>query len=516
MKNKITLLGCLFFAFGIADAAEFTGTYNNDGGHRTTLSGLSKNIDAVLNSTPNEAADSGINYRGGSQTMKSMTVVDRTSTPEVAGDANIAGNFTIDTNSAGAYQGLSVNNMTLVASNVVVKNSLSSTAAVNLNFGQLVLNGDATQTQTLTFNGVSANVSTANTTIIGQTANTTSKIIIDSASNVNWSGNIYSGVRGATFPADSGLAVNGVLNMDGDIAVYGYASIGSGGVLNMNGKTLSMTGTLTVAGTLNFVGDSGTQSDRFYHYGTLLLTNTSPSSQFTIYNIDSGYSGAATLTQSVAEGDNTGIRIKGTANISYGSTWTVNEKLELAGRSNGTAKLNIDAKSSSVKITVGENQEARFGLLGNSVATLKTENAVTMDDGSSVKLFVDESSSSLANKLVLDASQKFKKIELNGNLEITLAATAVLSLDDDSEATISIAEGKYLTIYNFRDDAVYVGGNLDVSVLSQIKAYNSESELQNLVVNEGWLQAQAVPEPAEWAAIFGAFALALAFRRRRK
>lgn len=102
--------------------------------------------------------------------MKSMTVVDRTSTPEVAGDANIAGNFTIDTNSAGAYQGLSVNNMTLVASNVVVKNSLSSTAAVNLNFGQLVLNGDATQTQTLTFNGVSANVSTANTTIIGQTA----------------------------------------------------------------------------------------------------------------------------------------------------------------------------------------------------------------------------------------------------------------------------------------------------------------------------------------------------------
>lgn len=135
MKNKITLLGCLFFAFGIADAAEFTGTYNNDGGHRTTLSGLSKNIDAVLNSTPNEAADSGINYRGGSQTMKSMTVVDRTSTPEVAGDANIAGNFTIDTNSAGAYQGLSVNNMTLVASNVVVKNSLSSTAAVNLNFG---------------------------------------------------------------------------------------------------------------------------------------------------------------------------------------------------------------------------------------------------------------------------------------------------------------------------------------------------------------------------------------------
>lgn len=345
MKNKITLLGCLFFAFGIADAAEFTGTYNNDGGHRTTLSGLSKNIDAVLNSTANEAADSGINYRGGSQTMKSMTVVDRTSTPEVAGDANIAGNFTIDTNSAGAYQGLSVNNMTLVASNVVVKNSLSSTAAVNLNFGQLVLNGDATQTQTLTFNGVSANVSTANTTIIGQTANTTSKIIIDSASNVNWSGNIYSGVRGATFPADSGLAVNGVLNMDGDIAVYGYASIGSGGVLNMNGKTLSMTGTLTVAGTLNFVGDSGTQSDRFYHYGTLLLTNTSPSSQFTIYNIDSGYSGAATLTQSVAEGDNTGIRIKGTANISYGSTWTVNEKLELAGRSNGTAKLNIDAKS---------------------------------------------------------------------------------------------------------------------------------------------------------------------------
>ena len=52
--------------------------------------------------------------------------------------------------------------------------------------------------------------------------------------------------------------------------------------------------------------------------------------------------------------------------------------------------------------------------------------------------------------------------------------------------------------------------------LSRIKAYDSDNNLVNIAVNgAGWLTA-AIPEPAEWAAIFGAAALAVAVIRRRK
>lgn len=174
----------------------------------------------------------------------------------------------------------------------------------------------------------------------------------------------------------------------GGIKTYANTTIGSTGTLNVGtgcALTIDVSATLTIAGNINFA-----TGNTFDHYGTLLLTNTAPTQQLTFQSISSGSqwtAGKGVLTQSVATGEYTGIRIKRTANIIYGTTWTVNEKLDVGGDATeaAIAKLTVDA-TSKVNMVVGEGQDARLRLLGNVSVNLIAQNAVTMDDGSSIKL----------------------------------------------------------------------------------------------------------------------------------
>lgn len=106
-------------------------------------------------------------------------------------------------------------------------------------------------------------------------------------------------------------------------------------------------------------------------------------------------------------------------------------------------------------------------------------------------------------------------MELNGNLELTLSAGAQLFLTGETAPTLSIADGKLFTIYNFMEETIYVGENFDYAVLLKIRAFNSASELLQLGVKDGYLTS-SIPEPAEWAAVFGALALGFAVCRRRR
>ena len=53
-----------------------------------------------------------------------------------------------------------------------------------------------------------------------------------------------------------------------------------------------------------------------------------------------------------------------------------------------------------------------------------------------------------------------------------------------------------------------------LKTLGNIKAYDSEENLLEISVVNGWLST--VPEPSTYAAVFGALALGLALYRRRK
>lgn len=510
MNNILKISLCFLSAAAVANADEFVGKSESAG--RTWLKNLNNTKEAVLISTPSETT--GAFYAGNKQTMKKITVVDRSSGSDEVGDANIAFDFTLDANSADAAQVLSVKNLTLKSSNAVVTNTASSSAPVSLDINKLVLDGDnwgsgGYQTQKLTFKNVNAKVNTADTTQIGITAGTSSSITIDSGANVDWTGNIHAGKRNTAFVSGSGLFVNGTLSMNGNIAVYGNASVGEGGVLNLNGNDLSMTGTVDIWGTVNFGAPKNSDS-RVYNYGTLNLNSANPASQFVLYNIDSQYGGK--VNQTVATGANTGIRVKGIAQICSGSTWTVNEKLELQGDSaSNIAQLSLRENGAAVRFVVGDGQTARFALLGNSRVIINAEDSISMKDGGAVKLFVEGDN----NSLVLGAVQAFSEMELNGNLKLTLSDGAQLFLTGETVSTLSIADGKLFTIYNFMEETIYVGENFDDAVLLKIRAFNSESELLQLGVKDGYLTS-SIPEPAEWAAVFGAIALACAAFRRRK
>ena len=510
MNNILKISLCLLSATAAANADEFVGKPESVG--RTWLSNLNNTKEAVLVSTPSETT--GAFYAGNGQTMKKMTVVDRSSGSDEVGDANIAFDFTLDANSVDAAQVLSVKNLTLKSSNAVVTNTASSSALVSLDINKLVLDGEnwgsgGYQTQKLTFKNVNAKVNTADTTQIGITAGTSSSITIDSGANVEWNGNIHAGKRNTEFVSNSGLFVNGTLSMNGSIAVYGYASVGEGGVLNLNGNDLSMTGTVDIWGTVNF-GSPKNSDSRVYNYGTLNINSANPASQLVFYNIDSQYGGS--VNQAVATGANTGIRIKGVAQIYNGSNWTVNEKLELQGSdASNIAQLRLYKDAAAIRFVVGDGQTARFALLGNSRATINATDAIAMQGGGAVKLLVEGDN----NSLVLGAAQSFSEMELNGNLELTLSDGAQLFLTGETAPTLSIADGKLFTIYNFMDDTIYVGEHFDDAVLLKIKAYNSSMELLQIGVKDGFLTS-SIPEPAEWAAVFGAFALGFAAYRRRR
>ena len=510
MNNILKISLCLLSATAVANADEFYGKSESAG--RTWLSNLNNTKEAVLVSTPSETT--GAFYAGNGQTMKKMTVVDRSSGSDEVGDANIALDFTLDANSVDAAQVLSVKNLTLKSSNAVVTNTASSSALVSLDINKLVLDGEnwgsgGYQTQKLTFKNVNAKVNTADTTQIGITAGTSSSITIDSGANVEWNGNIHAGKRNTEFVSNSGLFVNGTLSMNGSIAVYGYASVGEGGVLNLNGNDLSMTGTVDIWGTVNFGAPKNSDS-RVYNYGTLNINSANPASQLVFYNIDSQYGGS--VNQAVATGANTGIRIKGVAQIYNGSNWTVNEKLELQGSdASNIAQLRLYKDAAAIRFVVGDGQTARFALLGNSRATINADDAIAMQGGGAVKLLVEGDN----NSLVLGAAQSFSEMELNGNLELTLSDGAQLFLTGETAPTLSIADGKLFTIYNFMDDTIYVGEHFDDAVLLKIKAYNSSMELLQIGVKDGFLTS-SIPEPAEWAAVFGAFALGFAAYRRRR
>ena len=106
-------------------------------------------------------------------------------------------------------------------------------------------------------------------------------------------------------------------------------------------------------------------------------------------------------------------------------------------------------------------------------------------------------------------------------VNIYLDDSSTLTLTRDSDTIFLSDPDSILNIYGFEDNRIYVGESNSVhNVLGNIKAYGdlegNDLISSGLTIQNGWLVAAAVPEPAEWAMIFGTIALGLAIYRRRK
>ena len=533
--RKIILLSvlCSLAAASYGETVTVVGKYTNTTGDRVTITGTSATTDLILNSTPDETANTGEMYRAiGTTLAKTVTAIDTTAA-DGKGSVNIASNpptsgLFVDVDSATAITAVSAaswkqNNMTLSISN---SNADYQSAVVATDFGSSLSLDSTTsgQQQYMHFNHVYGTVNAATTTIAA-TASGETILSIDSDSKIDWTGKIVVGQKGNPSKNFGVLQIDGALSMKANtrssVSIYsGTLNIGSNGSITTLNNTFSVDvyATANIDGALKIDGGSTTNI-----YGTMYLNNAAPTSQMAFYALNT----SGTLQQATASSQN-GIRFWRTSTFESGATWTIDQVVDLFG--NYVKDVDISVTRSNLIIKEGahiivnetDGKIARIRMWGNSRLNLYQENAFTDQNGKGIRLATAKDTYSNYGSVVnVYSMQTFEDLYVTGGsaLEIFLQNDLAQLVFEGEGPTINagFAEGE-LKIYNFRENSIYVGtDSRNEAGIALAQFYDSENNLLSVRIgSDGWLTAIAVPEPAEWAAIFGALALGFALSRRRK
>ena len=215
-----------------------------------------------------------------------------------------------------------------------------------------------------------------------------------------------------------------------------------------------------------------------------------------------------------------------TINISTGAKFVTAGYLYIKGLdksfASGAAYATITINEGS-KILVDDPTTPRV-LLDNGEIVFNQANAITTSTGEFVRLASIKDDDTLDDAILrINASQTFRGVHAVGsNIDIYLSTEVAATFD--SQEGYATTDGAFIIIHNFQEERIFVGDIFKDGVLTNnandvFKAFQTidgnEVQIENLYINNGFLSA-AVPEPAEWAAIFGAIALGLAIYRRRK
>ena len=539
MPMKKILISSIIFSSAFAYGESY-GPYagkpsDSASGVRTDITVNSKTADVTLQAnTVSEGVTNSMFRTNASRTVQRVVVTNDQSESGY-GYANLAAGWNIDANSATEstatddtkYNFIS-DTLEVVAGTYTFTNSASDTAKVYLKFGELWIDSKTNaQAQTITFKNITADVSTTKA-YLGENRWGTNQVAGDSileiadTAVVDWTGEIRVGKKGSTIN-NGKLKVDGTLTAKTGVKFFSGTSTVSG--------TLITKGDFYIDGTATVERHNGTfQMKSMNLYGAFYDKSTAPTSQLILTNIASGIKNSETsfwggkFTQDIATGENTGVRFAGGSNsLLYGSAWVINEKITLGGNATTLSKLTID-ELSSINLVTSETQTARIEFHGNAELSLNKANCITNNNGESTgwaKITVDNIDNAKANKMTIYADQTFDSIDAQTSFNIVLLNDAKLLLVGDCENVLSVVSGQRIRIYNFKEDSVYVGTNYDPYIIAnRLLVYetgNEDSRIDVTVSSTGWLTAlTAVPEPAEWAMIFGGLTLAFAIYRRRK
>ena len=309
--------------------------------------------------------------------------------------------------------------------------------------------------------------------------------------NVNTGGTLQFNNSSANIIMDSGSTVN----------------VKSGGVLetvkDINGATMNIDGSLV------YTGVKGT------------FSNLNLKGSLTANSLQSGSNGRIVL-----------VGTNGST-FSDGATVDITGAIEL-----NSTSLTIDADCGDILLRdrthIANNgtenlYEGRLMLSGDATVTFNKDNAITRLKENGEK---HEHSNILItgnnNKINVNAIVKCANLRVYGGETVSADLDLVLSnsKDDVIIFTAFTSDSAKLTINieNFENERIFVKTEADTFKLNSnytIKADKAD-ELEFVAGTYGsskgfWLNAVvAVPEPAEWAVIFGALALGLAVYRRRK
>lgn len=148
----------------------------------------------------------------------------------------------------------------------------------------------------------------------------------------------------------------------------------------------------------------------------------------------------------------------------------------------------------------------------NSTLNFSTENAVMRTNGNAVGLEFGKTAS--MSNFVMGANQTINDIRVNGD-----AATLNLSLNGNEFTLLNADFTKLSIVIDDFDNNLFrwKNGTVDLSKITAIHDGITLDDLTTKIVGEyTYLFSASIPEPATFAAIFGALALGLAVYRRRK
>lgn len=261
---------------------------------------------------------------------------------------------------------------------------------------------------------------------------------------------------------------------------------------------------VAISGTNAFVSSGSYRGEWVYLYTNINAASetVTESIKFILGNGESGF-----LTSVSADGENFvfGRCYKNQALFGKISTFTI---LDKGNVSQATGGLSFESRNNWI---IGENT---------------SKNRITLSFGDSanitskdMKVFIGRNNEADENYLILEGSLTASNIEIgNGENENN-------HLIIKSDVSISGIENIYLTINNYliledltsEDDLIaYLGSTNLFADKVKVLADNYNKILKFKAFESGGFLIAAVPEPATYAAIFGALAFALAVARKRK
>ena len=507
MKKLFILATCAIAT--IATAETFKGGASV--GSRTEITAPSSPSNALVLDPSTGTYYSGINET----TYKSVSST---------GKVNMAsGGLTLDANTAeGTFKVMdvagdwSMNNSHLFITN----NAENNTATVEINANRFVFTSGTDQSQTMSIGEGKYTVNTTGASIFSADQGTATLEIFE-GSNVTWAGALTMG-KSSVFDLYGKAEFNkGALFVDKSSVI----NIHEGAHLK---KTAS--GWFTVEGEVNIYNGGKFEP---VTGGNLVLTGT--------LNTESAMTLTATTSTGTYKQTAGSTTMKRAVNIEKGS-WQVYEKLILEGSTHPTdlsktcAQLTI---ADGVTFVIKNNENgnpanaARLLFNGYNNLVLNKKNAIVDEIGNAVKLAtysqykkidgVDTPITVVNNKMTVNADQTFISLYLaaKSDLDIILANDVLLEFTDGVSFNTASTDA-FLRIFNFQENSVKFNiSSADVrdKIQQYIKLYgDTEEDFLGFAnyTTDGFLTLIAVPEPAEWAMILGAIALALAIYRRRK
>ena len=461
---------------------------------------------------------------------------------EAQGYANIRSSLTIDANTSEAVTAMDSGGFTQTLGTLTVTNSSADYKKTDMklvatDYFNVDNDTGGPSGQDAIFTHYNGTLQTKSVNVgVKAGSGYTSKLTIAADSYLRWEGGADDKMTIGSKSLGSGeLNVNGTLDVGGSIVIdqKGSLNVAEGATLKMNNRGLNIYSTnAQINGALNM--SPGSTIYIATNSSLVMGENATFSSSGQLFNFKNHGS-------FVYNHVNTSERhlLLRKENILYaGSTTTVVGRIDMAGYdagSYGIQKSTLEIRNGAtmtIKNADSSARDAKYMLWGNTQTDLRQEDAIKDENGKGVRLASICNFNGNGNVVNIYSKQTFKDLYLNpsesGNsLEINLMNDTAKLIFDSEETTINISNGTSLKITGFADNKVNIGttaasyNNL-VNALKdgRLEIYDT-SDKQVLadgigIDSNGWLTMTAVPEPAEWAAIFGAIALGLAVYRRRK